>query len=473
MSVVSSSIQNAPVSASLTDNASLVVVGVLAWLLARQREVAVEARWVSEAAGQRIELAYEAARALAEATTFEAAGASMLASVTRQLGWAYGALWWVNEQAGTLECVATWHVPSESLNAFDDDTRQLHIEPGVGLPGRVWATRQPIWIVDLEHDANFPRAAAAAAHGLHTGFGFPIQHAGEMLGAVEFFDAVSREPDPELLALMQALGAQVGLFLARRQADAQVSALLERERVARNEADAAVRVRDEFLAAASHDLRGPLTAISGYAALARRKIAQGDTAPVADSLAKIEAGVKRLSGALSELLDVAQLQAGRQLALRLDSTNLVAILERLALDYDVGLERPSIRFNSEVPRLIGSWDTARLERALGNLIENAIKYSPAGAQVQVALNVEHDQRGKWAVVRVQDSGIGVPAADLPHIFERFHRASNVTGRLPGTGLGLAGARDIVEQHGGEISVESTEGQGSMFTVRLPLRTQDV
>ena len=71
---------------------------------------------------------------------------------------------------------------------------------------------------------------------------------------------------------------------------------------------------------------------------------------------------------------------------------------------------------------------------------------------------------------VQDQGIGVPAADLPHIFERFHRAANVSGRMPGTGLGLPGARDIVEQHGGEISVQSEEGHGSTFTVRLPLDT---
>jgi signal transduction histidine kinase len=337
----------------------------------------------------------------------------------------------------------------------------------------VWAARQPIWIADLEHEANFPRGATARARGLHSGFGFPIQHTGEILGVMEFFDVVSREPDGELLALMEALGAQVGLFLARREAEAQVSALLERERVARNEADAAVRVRDEFLAAASHDLRGPLTAIGGYAALAKRQLADGRTGRVVDSLAKIDAGVKRLAAALGELLDVAQLQAGRQLTLKLDSTNLVALLERLAADYGVGLEQGSIRFTTEVPRLIGSWDATRLERALGNLMENAIKYSPEGAQVQVDLSLEYDQRGKWVVIRVQDSGVGIPAADLPQIFERFHRASNVLGRVAGTGLGLAGARDIVEQHGGEISVESAEGHGSTFTVRLPLSPQDV
>jgi signal transduction histidine kinase len=368
--------------------------------------------------------------------------------------------------------VATWHQPDDALNAFDHDTRELHIERGVGLPGRVWATGHPVWIADLEHDANFPRRTAAIAHGLHTGFGFPIQHAGEILGVMEFFDSQSRQPDRELLALMDALGAQIGLFLARRQAEAQASALLERERVARSEADAAVRVRDEFLAAASHDLRGPLTAIGGYAALARRRVAAGESEHVVDSLAKIEAGVKRLAAALNELLDLAQLQAGRQLALNRTSLDLVALVQRLVADYEVADEQCSIRVVSEVPRLVGSWDAGRLERALGNIIANAVKYSPPGAEVRVAVSVDHQTCGDWAVVQVQDQGIGIPAADLPHIFERFHRASNVSGQRPGTGLGLPGARDVVEQHKGEISVESNEGHGSVFNIRLPLYTQD-
>ena len=473
LSVASNNLQGAPLAAWLADNMSLVVLGVLAWLLARQREVARTARQVSEASQRRIELAFEAARALADATTLEAAGAAMLASIGRHLGWACGALWCVDQAGDGLVCVAAWQRPDATLAAFDQDTRERRIERGVGLPGRVWASGQPVWIADIQSEANFPRRAAAAAQGLHTVFGFPIRHAGDILGVMEFFDARPRQPDGELLALMDALGAQIGLFLGRRQAEAQAAALLERERAARGEADAAVRVRDEFLASASHDLRGPLTAIRGYAALARRRLAAGDAQRVLDSLTSIEAGVKRLTGALDELLDLAQLQAGQRLALHRAPTDLVALVRGVAADHEVATEQCPIRVLSEVPELHGWWDAARLERALGNLVGNAVKYSPPGAQVRVSLSRQHDAHGTWAVVQVRDQGIGIPAADLPHIFERFHRATNTSGRLPGTGLGLPGARDIVEQHGGEILVESEEGHGSAFTVRLPLRTDEM
>jgi signal transduction histidine kinase len=104
---------------------------------------------------------------------------------------------------------------------------------------------------------------------------------------------------------------------------------------------------------------------------------------------------------------------------------------------------------------------------LANLFSNAIKYSPEGGTITVTLGHEVDHIGTWAVVRVRDHGVGIPAQDLALVFQRFHRGSNVTGRISGTGLGLAGARQIVELHGGTISVESEPGSGSTFTLRLP------
>ena len=473
LSVVSNNLQGAPAAAWLADNTGLVALGLLAVLLARQHEVAQAARNVSDAAKRRIEQAYEAARALAEATTLEEGGSAMLASVGRHLDWTCGALWCVDESGDALVCVATWHRPEHDLSAFERQLHQTRIERGVGLPGRVWTSGEPLWIADLQRETNFPRRAVSVDVGLRTVFGLPIRRAGDILGVMEFFDTRRRQPDGELLALMDALGAQIGLFLGRRQAEAQAAGLLESERAARGAADAAVRVRDEFLASASHDLRVPLTAIRGYAALARRRLKAGDTERVLAALTSIEASTKRLTGALDELLDLAHLQAGQQLALRRVPTDLVALVRRVAADHEIATEQSSIQVLSEVPEINGWWDAARLERALGNVVGNAVKYSPPGAAVRVTLSQQHDARGMWAVVQVQDQGIGVPAADLPHIFERFRRATNVGGRAPGTGLGLPGAREVVEQHGGEISVQSQEGHGSTFTVRLPLGTEEM
>ena len=114
------------------------------------------------------------------------------------------------------------------------------------------------------------------------------------------------------------------------------------------------------------------------------------------------------------------------------------------------------------------WDADRLTRVLENLVANAVKYSPAGSTVVVRVDREEAPDGPLAVLSVADQGVGIPAADLPHIFERFRRGGNVAGRIAGSGLGLWGSQRIVAQHGGTIAIDSTEGRGTTVTVRLPL-----
>jgi signal transduction histidine kinase len=111
------------------------------------------------------------------------------------------------------------------------------------------------------------------------------------------------------------------------------------------------------------------------------------------------------------------------------------------------------------------WDEVRLGRVLDNLLDNAVKYSPRGGAVNVSIAMEKDQ---LAVLSVSDRGEGIPDADLPHIFERFQRGQNVKGRIPGTGIGLAGVQRIVQEHQGTIDVDSQVGVGTTFTIRLPL-----
>jgi signal transduction histidine kinase len=103
------------------------------------------------------------------------------------------------------------------------------------------------------------------------------------------------------------------------------------------------------------------------------------------------------------------------------------------------------------------------------VVSNAITYSPSGGRVEITVEVDRSEPAS-ALVRVEDEGLGIPAQDLPHVFDRFHRGSNVAGRIPGTGIGLAGAREIFEQHGGQITVRGRTGGGSCFEVVLPLQT---
>jgi signal transduction histidine kinase len=268
----------------------------------------------------------------------------------------------------------------------------------------------------------------------------------------------------------QLLARSLRYAIERRRAEEQRARLIQ-EQAARAEAEAAVRVREEFLSAAAHDLRGPLTAIKGLAQLLHRRATRTDSEEarqLAEGLERIDVGVGKMQALIDELLDVTALQLGRPLLLKRQPTDLVALTRQLAAEQQLGAPRHQIRFEATVPELVGDWDAARLERVLANLIGNAVKYSPSGGEVvvRVAEATVGDQPG--ALVQVADRGVGIPAADLPRIFERFQRGSNVEGKIAGTGIGLAGGRQIVQQHGGTIEVESRENVGSTFTVRLPL-----
>ena len=149
--------------------------------------------------------------------------------------------------------------------------------------------------------------------------------------------------------------------------------------------------------------------------------------------------------------------------------DLVALTEDLVAQYAATTNQHRLVLSGEGHGvLVGCWDTDRLEQVIGNLLTNAIKYSPEGGPVDVTLARVEDEGGAWARLAVRDRGLGIPAEDRPRLFERFHRGSNVIGRIVGTGIGLASAARIVRQHGGSIAVESEEGEGSTFTVMLPL-----
>jgi signal transduction histidine kinase len=171
--------------------------------------------------------------------------------------------------------------------------------------------------------------------------------------------------------------------------------------------------------------------------------------------------------ALDELVEAARLEAGSGLELRLAPGDLVALTQEVVARYQTTVTSHRLLLRAEVPDLPGAWDRPRLTRVLENLLSNATKYSPPGTEVRIAIT----QEDPWAVIRVQDHGVGIPTRDLARLFEPFFRASNVGNRTAGAGLGLAGSRQIIAQHGGSLSVESQEGVGSIFTVRLPLGGQ--
>lgn len=225
----------------------------------------------------------------------------------------------------------------------------------------------------------------------------------------------------------------------------------------------AYRLQQRFVADAAHELRAPLTAILGNLDLISRT-ADMTTEERAEAITYADTEARRLSRIVGELLTLARADAGQTLERR------PVELDRVLLDAlsDVGQLSTghSLELDSFEPATIEG-DPDRLKQLVVNLLDNAVKYTPPGAPITVGLARSRDE----AVLAVRDSGIGISAEELPHVFERFYRADPARGRDPGgTGLGLAIVKWIVDQHEGKIYIESSAGKGTTVTVRLPLST---
>lgn len=231
----------------------------------------------------------------------------------------------------------------------------------------------------------------------------------------------------------------------------------------------AVQARDQFLSVASHELKTPLTALLGNAQLLYRRIMRSNTLAERDlrALLVVIEQAERLSKMVNTLLDITRLQIGA-FGIEQAPLDLGALLQRLINDLSLGLNQHILNYNFPAAPLMVMGDALQLEQVFHNLLNNAIKYSPYGGQIMVAVEPQQDQ----VCVMVCDEGIGIPADALPRLFERFYRAPNVSSQhISGMGIGLFIVKEIVELHGGTVQVESKEGQGSTFRVCLPRHLQ--
>jgi signal transduction histidine kinase len=262
--------------------------------------------------------------------------------------------------------------------------------------------------------------------------------------------------------LVSRIAAHLQLARVREEAT-------RREQKARLDAEAANRAKDEFIAMISHELRTPLGAILIWAQLLRAE--ELDAAATARAVGMIERSTKTLAQLIDDLLDVSRIIAGkltfeaRPVDLRFVVEAALDAAQPAAESKTLTIERA---IEAGVPPISG--DAGRLQQVVGNLLANAIKFTPEGGRVEVALQ----RSGGSARIRVRDTGSGIRAEFLPFIFERFRQADNTsTRKQKGLGLGLAIARHIVEMHGGSIEAASSgEGEGSTFTVTLPLYLRD-
>jgi PAS domain S-box-containing protein len=224
------------------------------------------------------------------------------------------------------------------------------------------------------------------------------------------------------------------------------------------------RKKDEFLSVASHELRTPLTTIKGYTQLIAQTINDLPPEERATYLNAVLGEIDRMMGLISELLDVSRIETNR---LQIDRQPIrwLEFLDRRAGAFRVQNPGRRIAFDASVPETTMHVDPDRMRQVVDNLLSNAIKYSPEGSDIELYACVESGAM----LTSVIDYGIGIPKDEIPKLFERFHRARNVSSRYyGGLGLGLYIAKAIVEAHDGSITIDSEEGRGARFTIRLPL-----
>jgi signal transduction histidine kinase len=269
-------------------------------------------------------------------------------------------------------------------------------------------------------------------------------------------------PPHALDALLGVVGL-VGATRARQLAERERLALAE-ERAARAQALEAVRLRDEFLAVASHELKTPLTAFLLVIDGVERAMERMPQPPelMRKKVGMLSRQARRLEKLVAELLDVARIQAGR-LPITPEDMDLCAVVREVVerQEQEAASARCEVEVRAPEP-VPGSWDRSRVDQVVSNLLSNALKY---GAGKPVTVTVE--AAGSVARLAVGDGGIGIAPVDHERVFQRFERA--VDEGFGGMGLGLWITREIVQRHGGSIRVESELGRGARFTVELPLR----
>jgi len=224
------------------------------------------------------------------------------------------------------------------------------------------------------------------------------------------------------------------------------------------------RKKDEFLSVASHELRTPLTTIKGYTQLLSQTVDELASDERATYINAVLGEIERMMGLISELLDVSRIETNR-LQIHPQPIRWVDFIEGRVTAFRVQHPSRNLRFSAGAAGTAVVADPDRMRQVIDNLLSNALKYSADGTDIDVNVHVDDGS----VLTAVSDQGIGIPRDEIPQLFERFHRARNVSSRYyGGLGLGLYIARAIIEAHGGAITVESEEGRGSTFTLRLPL-----
>lgn len=323
------------------------------------------------------------------------------------------------------------------------------------ITGHAFSRRRPVFTADAARD-DPTMARVYDATNVKSVLAAPINAAGRSIGALGIYAPRAPLFARDDLVLTQLIADQIGTVIETRRLLQEAARLEAREEAA--------RAKEDFLSAAAHDLRTPLSSLLLQADMLMRRLHREGRDQEADRAQRVFEDAQRAAALVSDLLDAALEERGEIFPHR-QPIDLAALAQEVARGHGSPVHAIGVEAAEAV---IGSFDPRRIWQLFDNLIGNAVKYSPDGGAIVVRVWRE----GANARGSVSDPGIGIPAADLPTLFERFTRGGNVDDRrFKGIGLGLYICRRIVEEHGGRIWAESEMGRGTTVSFELPLEAQ--
>jgi signal transduction histidine kinase len=353
-----------------------------------------------------------------------------------------------------------WLVPRAAKGIEEEVEAGIHLPLGHGFAGRIAAERRPIVLDDVEHaDVLNP---ILREKGIRSLLGVPLLIEGRPLGVLHVGSLRARHFTEDDTSFLQIAADRVALAIDH----ARLYEAAERARRAAEAAANEVRLRDEFLSVAAHELRTPITGIRTGAQVMLRQLSRGDEVDrerLARMASVIDYESDKLGRLVTQLLDLTRLDGGR-LPLHQDQFDIVALARAVADRAQAHAADADIRVLGEESLWVWA-DQLRIEQVLVNLVDNAVKYGPQGGEITIeCTGLDAD----GVRIAVRDHGIGIATDQRERIFERFYQVDD-SERTTGLGLGLHISREIIERHGGQIWVEAPRDGGSCFIIELPQR----
>ena len=401
-------------------------------------------------ANKRLNAQHIVAQVLAESNTLKDASGKILQAICTALEWDLGEMWIFDQQDGVLRNSEIWHMLSLKIREFKSATKHITFPAQVGLPGRVWESAKPLWIEDVVHDTKFVRASIAEREGLHGAFGFPIISGREVLGVICFFSHEIRKPDRDLLDMMSAIGSRIGLFIKRKQAE---EALAQSEKL---------KSLGTIAAGVAHDFNNILGVISGKVQLIELEYESNKQLTdelstimrATDDGAKITSKMLRFTKTSRGTTEFVPCNIGDLINQTIDFTEPRWKNMAQARGTNYHIDKEGMK---EIPEVLCS--PAELREVFINLISNALNAMPDGGILTFSTWSSDDT----VFISVSDTGTGMTEDVKKKVFDPFF----TTRRPEGTGLGMSTSYSIIEEHGGNINVESEVGKGTTFILSIP------